>query len=806
MPNNKNVYSVVQVVCFTFLLNGLALSVPAIAEESLAIEEIIVTARKKEESVQDVPISMTALSKELQDSTIRDLADIEGYAPNVVFNDGANGGGGRGTRVIIRGIAGSAIGEKSFDNPIAVSLDGIFFNSDSGRIVQNFDVERVEVLRGPQGTLFGRNTVGGVINVVRTRPTGELGGKVRVTAGRYGQEEIRALVNFPIVDTLAAKVYYNNVQADGPLDRTFDGGHAPRTDYDNYGIQLLWEPNDRFDALLSFDRYNNASDGGAPTNWNNSGGLISGIAFTFPCLIFGDCAGDSKVRGDVGDSVDANQRNEGDYRNDVISLTMSYEINENLTLISTTGNHDTPYEDTIAELDGSALDFIFIDNRNTYEQFSTELRLEGAYERFDFVVGAYYLDSQYDQDWATVGSFWSIVIPPAAGDLANSAADTAICASNMVPGNDTLWCDPAFAPGGSQFGNALGAGFDQRLFQTQKTESVALFGQIDYEVTDKLILTGGIRWTNDEKDFIGYQAYQGSAARRYPFNFNIPSIALNNDWSETTMKVGFAYHYTPDVMFFGSFAEGFKSGGFYGVNQNIRDFDRNQYEPETAESLEIGIKSQWMDNRLQVNANAFLNDFKDKQDSNVVRDEDTNTVATVWENQSSVQYYGVEVETRFVATQHLSLFATVGWLDAEYDDFFSLGGIPADDPCNLNNSCVPIDSTGFNPKYAPEWTFGLGGTYTVQVGPGDLSFHMKYNYVDEQDTDTFNDDGTAIPDIEFLSAQVAYEVNQFRIAAFGENLLDEQFENIACLSVLFCTGGIQLGATYGVEVEMRFGN
>ena len=746
---------------------------------------------------------MTALSKELQDSTIRDLADIKGYAPNVVFNQGAAGGGGAGTRVIIRGIAGSAIGEKSFDNPIAVSLDGIFFNSDSGRIVQNFDVERVEVLRGPQGTLFGRNTVGGVINVIRTRPTGVLGGKIRATAGRYGQEEVRALLNFPIVDTLAAKVFYASVKSDGPLDRTFDGGHAPKVDYENFGIQLLWEPNEKFDALFAFDRYNNASDGSAPTNWNNSGGVVEGIPFTFPCLIFGDCAGDGKVLGSVGDSVDTNQRNAGDYRNDVVSLTMKYQINDNLTLISTTGYHDTPYEDEISELDGSALDFIFIDNRNDYDQFSTELRLEGGYERFDFVLGTYYLDSEYNQDWATVGSFWSIVIPPAAGDLANSAADTAICASNMVPGNDTLWCDVSFAPGGKNFGEALGAGFDQRLFQTQKTKSIAFFGQVDFEVTEKLILTGGLRWTNDEKDFVGYQAYQGAARLRYPFNFDVPHIALNNDWSETTVKVGFAYHQTDDLMFFGSFAQGFKSGGFYGVNQNIRDFDRNQYDPETAESWEVGIKSQWMDNRLQVNANVFLNDFKDKQDSNVVRDEDTNTVATVWENQSSVQYYGVEMETRFVANENLDFFATVGFLHAEYDEFFSIGAIPADE---VTDDSVPVDASGFNPKYAPEWTFGLGGTYRMQLGPGELSFHAKYNYVDAQDTDTFNDDGTEIPETEFVSAQIAYDWAQFRVTAFGENLLDEQFETVGCLSVLFCTGGIQLGTTYGVEVEMTFGN
>jgi iron complex outermembrane receptor protein len=687
-----------------------------------------------------------------------------------------------------------------------VSLDGIFFNSDSGRIVQNFDVERVEVLRGPQGTLFGRNTVGGVINVIRTKPTGELGGKIRATAGRYGQEEVRALLNFPIGDTLAGKVFYTNVQEDGPLKREFDGGHAPKTDYENFGIQLLWEPNDQFDALLSFDRYNNNSDGGAPTNWNNAGGLIDGIAFTFPCLFFGDCAGDSKTLGEVSDSVTTNQRNRGRYRNDVYALTMHYQINDNLTLTSTTGYHDTPYEDEISELDGSALDFIHIDNRNEYDQFTTELRVEGSYERFDFVVGGYYLDSQYDQDWVTAGSFRSILKPAISaaglptGDLANDPVATAICASGV---HDPYWCDNRFAPGGPNFGQALGPNYDGRLFQTQKTESIAFFGQIDYEVTEKLIATAGIRWTEDKKDFIGYQAHGSSVALRYPFNFDMPRAELDNSWSEVTLRLGLAYHATEDVMFFGSWAQGFKSGGFYGVNQNIRDFERNQYDPETADSYELGMKTQFLDNRLQVNVSAFLNDFKDKQDSNVVRDEDTNTVATVWENQSSVQYYGFEVETRFVVTENLDVFATAGWLHAEYDEFFSIGGIPANE---RDENTVPIDASGFNPKYAPEWTFGAGGTYAVQVGPGELSLHAKWNFVDHQDTDTFNDEGTGIPKTNFLNAQVAYEWDQFRITAFGENLTDEQFEIVGCLSVLFCTGGIQAGATYGVEVEMTFGN
>ena len=790
-----------QAVAAALVLSAAAVSAPVVAEEaSLAIEEIIVTARKREESVQDVPVAMTALSAELRDSTIRDLSDIEGYAPNVVFNTGAEGGGGRTTRVIIRGVAGAAIGEKSFDNPIAVSLDGVFFNSDSGRIAQNFDVERVEVLRGPQGTLFGRNTVGGVINVIRSKPTGEFGGKAKVTWGKHGQKEVRALLNFPIVDTLAAKVYYTSIREDGFLKRTYDGGHAPKVDYENFGIQLRWEPNDQFDALLTLERYNNNSDQGAQTNWNNAGGLLDPPldGGSIPCFVFGDCV--DRVPGSVADSVDTNQPNTARYRNNVAMLTMNYHINDNLSLVSVTGLHDTPYEGTISELDGSALPFIFIDNVNEYEQFSTELRLEGSYDRFDFVLGGYYLDSQYDQDWVTNGSFWAVVLGPLGGALAADPGTTSVCAMGAF---DPLWCDPRHAPGGSAAGTPLGAGFDQRLFQVQKTESIAFFGQVDYEVTEQLIATFGLRWTQDKKNFIGYQAYLGSVENRYPFNFDVPSIDLKNTWDEVTIRAGLAYHASEDIMFFASYSQGYKSGGFYGVNQNIRDFRRNQYDPETADSYEAGMKAQFLDNRLQLNITGFFNEYKDKQDSNVVLDNDTNTVATIWENQSSVKYKGIELETRFVVTENFDVFATAGYLDAEYDEFFSLGHIPAEDLCECPDD-VPQDASFFGVKYAPEWTFGAGGTYSMPLGPGDLSVHAKWNYVTEQETDTFNDPGSRVPAMHWVTAQVAYEWDQFRITWFGENLTNEEFETIGCLATLFCYGNIQQGFTWGAELEVTF--
>ena len=195
MRNFKNLIFVF--VCF---LIANTFSIPTIAQESesssLQIEEIIVTAQKREQSAQDVPISITALDEQLLSSTIRNISDITGYAPNVVL--GGEGRRGGATAIQIRGIAAATNTDNTFDSPIAVNVDGIYLGQNAGSLLDNFDMERIEILRGPQGTLFGKNTTGCVINVIRTRPTGEFGGKVKATLGEDGRQEFRAVINAPL--------------------------------------------------------------------------------------------------------------------------------------------------------------------------------------------------------------------------------------------------------------------------------------------------------------------------------------------------------------------------------------------------------------------------------------------------------------------------------------------------------------------------------------------------------------------------------------------------------------------------------
>ena len=214
-------------------------------------------------------------------------------------------------------------------------------------------------------------------------------------------------------------------------------------------------------------------------------------------------------------------------------------------------------------------------------------------------------------------------------------------------------------------------------------------------------------------------------------SLRLPSEERDAQGMEPSPKFGATYRLNDDVIVCASYSEGFHSGGFFGVNQNIRDFQRDQYDPEFAESWEMGLKSMWLDNRLRFNVSAFLNDFTDKQVTFVKLDNDTKTVATVFENAASVTYKGVEAEVMFAATENLRLFVNYGYLDAKYDEF-KLDISPTDDIDNV------VDATFLKPRNAAEYTLGYGFVFNRQIGPGELEVFAKLSESGNQETDVLN--------------------------------------------------------------------
>ena len=272
---------------------------------------------------------------------------------------------------------------------------------------------------------------------------------------------------------------------------------------------------------------------------------------------------------------------------------------------------------------------------------------------------------------------------------------------------------------------------------------------------------------------------------------------LDNKWDDTSIKLGLSWRAAEDVLLYAHYSEGFHSGGFFGVNQNTADFERDQYDPEFAENWELGIKSQWFGNRVQVNAALFRNNFDGKQEAFVALDPSTNTVATQFSNVANARYQGLDLEVRWVINEYFDVWTTYGYLDAEYRDF----------ECELDpngNPGVFSDCSDLTPRQAPENTFGIGGSATFPVGPGSLAFFAKYDWRDELENNLLNWDIGKVDSAENLNASVSYIYNNFTLTLFGNNLTDERTEVIAPIPPLFAASTITVGSTWGVTLDVEF--
>ncbi|MEQ9001982.1 MAG: TonB-dependent receptor [Pseudomonadales bacterium] len=763
------------------------------------IEEVIVTARKTEESAQSVPIAITALSQELESPTIRNLTDLNGYAPNVqIGEDGSRSGGG--ASITIRGISPTRTDDNSFDSPIGVMIDGIYLGSLAGQVLENFDLERVEILRGPQGTLFGKNTVGGVLHVIRSRPTGEWGGRFKVTLGEDNQRELRAVVNAPVIpDKLAAKGFLTIQQDDGFRKNVTTGNDVSDADYQNYGLTLLATPTDGFEATFTVEKFKDEGRLGAyHTNYNTAPGVIPppsnpNLETDFSGG-FLNCALNPQV---CRTSLDTPSRSENDTDNDAklevdaYTLNMSFDLNENMQLVSVTGYRDMD-EYRIFDFDGSAAPFITIERWNEYDQFSQEFRIDGTWDKVSLSTGVYYWNSEFEQDWVTGGQFWGTLF----GGVAADPGLWALCQDGNLSslggpftGNNT-WCDR-----GIPNGIPLGQTVTQILYETQETTSIAAFFQADWNFAEKWTATAGVRWTEERKDFIAGQAYLSNIARQLERNF--PEYSdLDNTWDDISPKLGLTYEVSDRAIAYVSYSEGFHSGGFFGVNQNTADFERDQYDPELGETWEIGFKSMLLDDRMRFNVAAFRNKFKDKQEASVQIDPSTNTVATVFDNVANATYQGVEVELEYVFTDYLRGFLNYGYLDAKYDDFET-------DIRPLDGIDLIEDASFLTPRNAPENTVGVGGTFSMPVGAGTFEIFAKYAWVDDVETNLLNASLGRVKAREDVTASIGYYTETWAVSAYGRNLTDERFETFFPIPPLFAVGSVNRPRHVGVEFEYR---
>lgn len=716
------------------------------------IEEVFSTARKRVEPLQDTPVASTVLSgRALELSFYNDLKTAEFPAPNVNISHISSYS--NAISVSIRGITNADI-DSSIDPPVALFVDGVYLARPVASSLDLFDVEAIEILRGPQGTLFGRNTTAGAIQVRTQRPTDEFQFKGKITAGKFGRIDIRAAVNIPIIEEkVAARIAFQSQNMDGYYTSAINGSKLGSEDILAIRPTLQFTPSDTFDLTIIGEYHRNQTEA---TPQSNSSDTTQAL-----CIVFSECGtplnsgNDYLVRLSGVDKIDA----------EIFGITVEANWDVGPGTITSVSNYRDTSEFIPVEVDNTDADLFFTSRAQPHKQYSTELRFASTeWDDFSFVGGIYYFHQEY-----------------------------------VLTRNTWVFTDPAVAP-------------PLVSITGQDHDSFSVFGEGSYDVTEDLTIIAGGRWSWEEKDFFQQPFFPGMAGALV----DVDPVS----WSNFGPKVGLEYHWSNDLMTYFSWSRGFKSGGFNGRCGQALTCNRN-YDPETVDGFEVGLKGDFLDNRLRANVALFWNSYKDLQRTVIVPlPGAANPQETVTDNAATADIRGIEIELTAVPFEGLQFDASVGVLDAEYGRFcadlngasdFAMvptsecGAVVLAGDANMNGLLeylVDEDLSADNLTRAPKFTFSLGVTYDFQVGnSGSVIINGRWSHNDKTFLNTRN--RSLRGSVDLVDASISYEdiEGRYRVTFFGRNLTKEVYLNSETLvPALLNTRTVNAPRRWGVEV------
>ena len=681
-------------------------------EALFELSEIIVTARKRSENLQEVPVSVSSMGREdIERSFARDIGDLQSIAPNLIINKSLAGVGV--STISLRGINFQDI-ERSFDPALGMVLDGIFLGTNTGHEIQIFDLERIEVLRGPQGTLYGKNSIGGIINIIRIDPTGKLSADIRTRYGNYNRMEFDGVFNFPITSQLAAKLTYTNrQQGEGFVENiTRDGNEYSTFDYQSGVVDLLYSPSKSLSIEYLYERQKDRSSSRPLFNFSDSTTLL--------CNTLLQCTQSATVP-QTGDLSISNQNSSSDafLELDAHTLEVNWDINEGLSLTYLYGQRVSD-ESVDSDFDSSSIDFFSTIRAQQYEQSSHELRLTSdSTGQINYVAGIYAWDAEYQLD------------------------------------QQILFLLPVVA--------AL-PGAISHVYSDQQSNAYAAFFELDYDLTDQVLLNFGGRYTKEEKEF-GRGSYTDiPTLPPYP-TFDTRSDPVKDSWSEFSPKFSVKYQWQEDLMMYATVSKGFRSGGMNG-RANTPQTARRTYDPETLLNKELGLKSSWLDRRLQINLALFFQNYKNKQEDVIVGFEldGEESQETVTFNASEASINGFEMELLALPAQGWTVALNIGTLAANYKSFFA----------DVSGDGTATDNSNLILRRTPELSWSLKTSYERELGPGTASAIFVYRYSDEFQTEFSNHPLGLVDAQGILNAAIGYEHQSWTISLFGRNLTDER--------------------------------
>lgn len=761
---------------------GLAQSADAPTADEATGDEIVVTARFKKETLQEVPQAISAFDeKALIKTAARDLTDLAPSTPNISIQPVATFS--NSAAIYIRGLGAQGI-ESTEESPVGVSIDGVYVTRPVATMLDTFDLERVEVLRGPQGTSFGKNSLAGGIATYSKNPSGEFGVNAEVTAGNYGRLDGRAALDLPIVqDKAALRVVFSKETMDGFFKNRYDGKRVGFQDRQSLRGTLALTPTDNLSINLKGWWLKDRS--GAP------GGDAAPDRTKLLYLVFGfeePNDGAYTIGRDFPGHHDTDQYG--------AIGTINAELGT-VNLTSITGYIKTnDFNDS--DFDQSEKFFFPTFRVQSHRQFSQELRMatdfsgmEGMLSRLNLVLGGYYMKQSFEM-------------------------------SQAFP---TL---PVLLAPTLKFGS--------QDFVTQDNTAKALFGQAIYGLTDKLNITLGVRQSWEDKDY--FRDPTGTLLS--PAFFNTRSVVKSLDEMEAlantnfaagkafkdsysrnraTFKAGLDYKINPDVMVYATWSQGYKGGGYGARSASM--VTAGPTADNTSELFETGLKSDLLDGKLRFNLTGFVTKFKQLEfgvfipNPAVASGQETATV-----NVGAATTKGIELEASLKPVNNFRISANIGYLDSKYDQFCTDLNGPASYTAVPTSTCgkvtklvngtylVDEDYTSLKLVRAPKWTTQISGEYTAPLGDaGSLSARLAMLYRSSWYSTVLNDAAGKTGNFTTLDGSLGWESadGRFRAMLWGKNLTNKTWVAALTPTAQFFiqrfygqprTFGVTLGAEY----------
>ncbi|MDF7777848.1 TonB-dependent receptor [Sphingomonas sp. AOB5] len=677
---------------------------PADQDEDPAIQEIVVTAQKRTTLVQETPLAVSVVSGDaLQENGVKDAQGLAAFVPNVSIGEGSRAS----VQIAIRGVY-SATNES--DPSTAFHVDGIYYSRPSGANAIFYDIERIEVLRGPQGTLWGRNATAGSINVITRKPSFDWEVQAQGAIGNYGALEGQVIVNAPVIDgkwALRGAFVYD--ERDAYEVSPVANAAAPGIRNRAARLHSLFQPTERLTILLTGDYWK--KDGQANAFVSLRPGYDPRVTPNIGLQEIEAYSGRAEVTLDLGDVE--------------------------LTSLSAWRREDQDSQGTIAGPLGGGLYNVARPLRLTLtlkdETFSQEVRLASSGTGpARWTIGAFYLDQKSDE-------VFNFVIVP-----------------NFIAVNQTR--------------------------PEQTSTSYAAFGQLSYDIGNGVTLTGGLRYSRDEKSNIG--------GRETVLNMGVPVVTNENisgAWDRLDWKASADWQIGPRHLLYASVGTGYKSGGIDGT----------PFDPEKLLAYEIGSKNEFFDRHLQLNLAAFIYDYTDLQVGQIVNGQAVNA------NASSAVVKGVEVEFQALPVRGLRLSGSASYLDSRYGDYLALDQ-------SAGNALIQV--RGNRLQRAPEFSAQLAVAYTTVAGPGQLTVQGDWSFQSKVYFSEFGERGVWADGVQdpasLFNARVRYEIGDgdWFVEGFAKNIFDKAILRSGGYygPVNAFLGSYGPPATYGIRTGFRF--